>query len=383
MGVAPPRRRRRHRPLDPRRHGRRRRRHRPRRGEAGAGADHRPRHGRDPPRRRRLRPRRRGRRRARRPPPDGRASDRVSDGAVANGRVAMRIEGDFGRDGAVCVRGAFAASTSSWPGGDRRQPRRPLAARQAGEQRRRRRVRRGLLQLAAAPGDRAVRPGVRRRRHRRRADGRRHGPAVPRPRAGQGARHPPAHAVAPGPAVLQRRRPAERQHVVPRRSGAPRVDAGVRRRLAPRRVVHAALVPRRPGEVVPGRHARRAARRRRRPDEFRVIGWELEPGDAVFFHMLTLHAAGGVPGTTAGACCRCASSATTSCTPRARGPRRRRSPGSPTSCRRACRWTTRCSRSCGRRHDGPQDRHRRPSRAAPARPRGDARRAGRAPRCSD
>jgi ectoine hydroxylase-related dioxygenase (phytanoyl-CoA dioxygenase family) len=31
-----------------------------------------------------------------------------------------------------------------------------------------------------------------------------------------------------------------------------------------------------------------------RPDDFPVIGWELEPGDAVFFHMLTLHAAGGV-----------------------------------------------------------------------------------------
>jgi ectoine hydroxylase-related dioxygenase (phytanoyl-CoA dioxygenase family) len=32
------------------------------------------------------------------------------------------------------------------------------------------------------------------------------------------------------------------------------------------------------------------------PDEHRVIGWALEPGDAVFFHMLTLHAAGGVGG---------------------------------------------------------------------------------------
>jgi ectoine hydroxylase-related dioxygenase (phytanoyl-CoA dioxygenase family) len=32
------------------------------------------------------------------------------------------------------------------------------------------------------------------------------------------------------------------------------------------------------------------------PDRYRVIGWELEPGDAVFFHMLTLHAAGGVDG---------------------------------------------------------------------------------------
>jgi ectoine hydroxylase-related dioxygenase (phytanoyl-CoA dioxygenase family) len=33
------------------------------------------------------------------------------------------------------------------------------------------------------------------------------------------------------------------------------------------------------------------------PERFPVIGWELEPGDAVFFHMLTLHAAAGVDGT--------------------------------------------------------------------------------------
>ena len=32
------------------------------------------------------------------------------------------------------------------------------------------------------------------------------------------------------------------------------------------------------------------------PEEYPVIGWELQPGDAVFFHMLTLHAAGGVRG---------------------------------------------------------------------------------------
>lgn len=31
---------------------------------------------------------------------------------------------------------------------------------------------------------------------------------------------------------------------------------------------------------------------------FRIIGWELEPGDAVCFHMLTLHASGGVPAAT-------------------------------------------------------------------------------------
>jgi ectoine hydroxylase-related dioxygenase (phytanoyl-CoA dioxygenase family) len=28
-------------------------------------------------------------------------------------------------------------------------------------------------------------------------------------------------------------------------------------------------------------------------DAFEILGWELEPGDAVYFHMLTLHAAGG------------------------------------------------------------------------------------------
>jgi ectoine hydroxylase-related dioxygenase (phytanoyl-CoA dioxygenase family) len=30
-----------------------------------------------------------------------------------------------------------------------------------------------------------------------------------------------------------------------------------------------------------------------RRDQYRILGWELAPGDAVFFHMLTLHAAGG------------------------------------------------------------------------------------------
>jgi len=34
-----------------------------------------------------------------------------------------------------------------------------------------------------------------------------------------------------------------------------------------------------------------------RRDDFRILGWELEPGDAVFFHMLTLHHSYGVPGT--------------------------------------------------------------------------------------
>jgi len=29
--------------------------------------------------------------------------------------------------------------------------------------------------------------------------------------------------------------------------------------------------------------------------DYRILGWELAPGDAVCFHMLTLHASGGVP----------------------------------------------------------------------------------------
>lgn len=32
------------------------------------------------------------------------------------------------------------------------------------------------------------------------------------------------------------------------------------------------------------------------PERYPVIGWDLEPGDVVCFHMLTLHSAGGVPG---------------------------------------------------------------------------------------
>ena len=32
------------------------------------------------------------------------------------------------------------------------------------------------------------------------------------------------------------------------------------------------------------------------PDAYRILGWAIEPGDAVAFHMLTLHGAGGVGG---------------------------------------------------------------------------------------
>ena len=32
------------------------------------------------------------------------------------------------------------------------------------------------------------------------------------------------------------------------------------------------------------------------PEKFKILAWALQPGDAVFFHMLTLHGAGGVEG---------------------------------------------------------------------------------------
>ncbi|MDQ1115460.1 urocanate hydratase [Microbacterium testaceum] len=70
LGVAPPRRRGRHRPLHPRGTGLGRRRHAARRREAPAPPDERPRHGRHPSRRRRLRPGRRSRARARSARPD-------------------------------------------------------------------------------------------------------------------------------------------------------------------------------------------------------------------------------------------------------------------------------------------------------------------------
>ena len=76
---------------------------------------------------------------------------------------------------------------------------------------------------------------------------------------------------------------------------------------------------------------------------FEILAWELEPGDALFFHMLTLHASGGA--TTAGGRSRCGSSATTRRMRPARGRRRRSSRVWPTNCPPARRWTTRSSPS--------------------------------------
>ena len=212
---------------------------------------------------------------------------------------AVIIEGDFERDGAVCVRGAVDArarrpgparpSTPTSPT-CRRGPSGPAPTTTA------RSSRTSATGSGCRRCERFIRD-VRRRRDRRRADGLADGAAVPRPRAGQGARHPPAHAVAPGPAVLQRRRPPERQHVVPRRPGAAR-----RRRSSssPARTAASGTCRARSSTTRPsGSPTARwpsCPTSTADPTTSAILGWELEPGDAVFFHMLTLHAAGGVPG---------------------------------------------------------------------------------------
>ena len=173
----------------------------------------------------------------------------------------------FRRDGAVCVRGAFSeADLVARRDGDRAQPRRAERARTRREPARRSGpVLRGLLQLAAAARARACRDGLARRCDRRRADGGRRGAVLPRSRAREGAGHDAADAVAPGPAVLQRRRDADVLGLAPGRSGLARGDARVRRRLAPRPVADAAHVHGQRGEVVPGGRARGSAGHRERP----------------------------------------------------------------------------------------------------------------------
>ena len=148
--------------------------------------------------------------------------------------------------------------------------------------------------------------------------------AVSRSHADQGTRNAPAHAVAPGPAVLQRRWPPERQHVDSGRSGAAPLHARTGRRLASRPVADAAYVHGSPGEVVSGRPLAELPDIDHRRDEYTILGWELEPGDLVCFHMLSLHAAAVWITTGAAVCSRCVSSATTSRMRRASGPRRRR-----------------------------------------------------------
>ena len=170
----PPRRRRRHRPLDPRRDGLRRRRHRPRRREARAGAHHRPRHGRDPPRRRRLRARRS------RSPPSAASASRCEDGAEDRGerprdrhdrRSGAARAGPRGREPTSCapppsrqlIDDLIETKRAADGAGIAAQPGRRVAADRA----RRGRGREPALSLQAAdPADRDRQPGHRADRRR-------------------------------------------------------------------------------------------------------------------------------------------------------------------------------------------------------------------------
>ena len=294
---------------------------------------------------------------------DGDRADRASD-TVA----------DFWRDGAVCVRGAFSPRAVELAArGDRRQPRRSLAARQAGQ--RRATTARSSRTSATGSGIAPIEQFIAR-------VGR--APRIAAELMGAGtvrlyhdhvlvkepgtSQRTPWHQDMP---VLQRRRPAERQHVVPRRSGAARVDAAssspartagpgtCRARSSTARpsgspTASLAELPddrRRPRALPRPRLGARAGRRRVLPHA----------------HAPRRRWCAAAP--TAGVCCRCGSSATTWCTPRGRGPPRRRSPVSSTSSPPARRWTTRCSRSLrpgtqNAAHDGPRDPARRPPGAA-------------------
>ena len=201
----------------------------------------------------------------------------------------------FRRDGAVPIRGLLDdAQVETLRRGierNRAEPG-PLAQGHGAE----RELLRGLLQLGA---DRRVRGGDPRRRARagrRRAHGQRRRAALPRPPAGQGGRQHRAQPVAPGPALLLRRRQAERVVLDPGRPGRAGEHARVRRGFAgpgtwymPRTFISQTALVFDEGELenVPDIEADRSAHD--------ILGWELEPGDAVAFHMLTLHQAGGSP----------------------------------------------------------------------------------------
>ena len=136
------------------------------------------------------------------------------------------------------------------------------------------------------------------------------------------------------------------------RPGLPRVDARVRRRLAPsaRGSCRArSWTARRSGS--PREASSRAPRRRGRPRRVpdprlgaRAGRRRLLPHAHAARRRRRRPAAGGRS--------RCASSATTPCTRRAPGRPRRSSPGSPTSSPPGRRWTTVCSPCSGQRPDG-------------------------------
>ena len=183
-----------------------------------------------------------------------------------------------------------------------------------------------------------------RRRDRRRADGLRGRCGSTTTTCWSRRRAPAADAVAPGSAVLQRRRPPDVQHVDAGRSGAARGDARVRRRLAPGPVADAALVHGRPGRWFPegslGELPEIEADRARRSSAGRSS--PATPCSSTCSPCTPRAASTDAAAGVLGALPRRRRRA------RAAGWRpRRRSPAWRTSCPPERRWTTRSSRSCG------------------------------------
>ncbi|MEZ5229453.1 MAG: phytanoyl-CoA dioxygenase family protein [Acidimicrobiales bacterium] len=170
--------------------------------------------------------------------------------------------------------------------------------------------------MAALPGHGDVHTLLPRRRHRRSADQIGGDPALPRPYADQGARHGaahPWHQDQPYYNVDGRQNASLWFPVdpVPRASTLEFI-AGTHRGpwFMPRTFLdgRAAWFPEGSLEELPDFAAD--------PERWRVIGWELEPGDAVFFDMATVPARPEYPpAATVGESSRSAFSATTWCTP--------------------------------------------------------------------
>ena len=192
--------------------------------------------------------------------------------------------------------------------------------------------------------------------------------AVPRPHAGQGARHPAAHAMASGSAVLQRGRPPERQHVVPRRPGRRgrrRSSSSPASHLGPWYMPRTFLDGQ--AKWFPDGSLEELPDIDGDPERFRVIGWELRTGRRRVLPHADAARRRRRRRPLGGECCRCASWATTWSTPSARGSRRRRSPGWTTTARRRAARRPAVPRAVeGELHDGPRDRDGGPPGAARA-----------------
>ena len=164
---------------------------------------------------------------------------------------AKDLAAAFARDGVVCVRAALHAA---------RWPSRPGASTRCSPTRARwpwwpaEPMTRARSPRTSAAGrrsrDRAAGPAFAGPADRRHADGHAAGPPLPRSRPGEGGRDQAAHALAPGPAVLQRRRP-RRERLDPGGPGARGRVPGAGGHVTPRPVADAAHVPARGGALVP------------------------------------------------------------------------------------------------------------------------------------